>query len=85
MVEEVGSFRPDRLPELGVGDRVVAVHNLGGLLRPTVRRGTAGVVIECTEDGTLHVAFANGRTLKLHPDDVALPDPRDDPDPGNER
>ncbi len=75
----MGSFTWDRLPELDVGDRVVAVHHLGGFVRPKVRRGTAGVVVERSPDGTLQVSFASGHTLALHPDDVSLPDPRDLP------
>jgi hypothetical protein len=75
----MGSFTPDRLPELDVGDRVVAVHHLGGFIRPKVRRGSPGVVVARTPDGTLQVTFTTGHTLALAPDAVALPDPGDLP------
>lgn len=77
----MGGYRADRLPELNVGDRVVAVHHLGGVVRRPVRRGTAGVVVERPSDGRLTVTFATGHTLQVNPADVALPDPRDPPPP----
>lgn len=73
------AFPPDRVSELDVGDRVVAVHHLGGFFRRLVPRGTGGVVVERTVDGTLRVAFSTGHALRVDPTDVALPDPRDDP------
>lgn len=73
------SCPPDRLPVLDVGDRVVAVHHLGGYFRRLVPRGTAGVVVDRAVDGSLGVAFATGHTLRVDPTDVALPDPRDPP------
>ncbi|PZS14468.1 MAG: hypothetical protein DLM57_14445 [Pseudonocardiales bacterium] len=72
------SFPPERVPELDVGDRVVAVHHLGGYFRRPVPRGTTGVVVDRTADGSLGLAFATGHTLRVDPNDVALPDPRDD-------
>ncbi len=69
----------DRPPELDVGDRVVALHRLGGLLRPTVPRGTPGLIIARDTTATLTVRFTNGQTLNVDPADVALPDPRDTP------
>ncbi|MGI8868361.1 MAG: hypothetical protein ACR2F6_05790 [Mycobacteriales bacterium] len=72
------SFPPDRVPELDVGDRVVAVHHLGGYFRRLVPRDTAGVVVHRAVDGSLGVAFATGHTLRVDPTNVALPDPRDD-------
>jgi len=77
----MGALPPDRLPEVDVGDRVVAVHHLGGVVRRPVGRGTVGVVVERAGDGSLTVAFASGHTLRVDPDDVALPDPRDLPPP----
>ncbi len=72
-----GDRTPGSIPEVGVGDHVAARSHLGGILRPTVQRGTAGIVIARTPDGTLHVAFATGPTLKLDPLDVR---PLDDDD-----
>ena len=70
----------DGPPELDVGDRVVALHRLGGFLRAAVPRGTHGVIIaRDTAPATLTVRFTNGRTLNVDPADVALPDPRDTP------
>ncbi len=71
---------PDRPPELDVGDRVVAVHSLGGFLRARVSRGMAGVVVARSRaGGGVRVVFTNGRALDVDPDDVVLPDPREDP------
>lgn len=70
---------PDRPPELDIGDRVVAVHSLGGFLRARVSRGMAGVVVARTSAGGVRVVFTHGRTLDVDPDDVALPDPRGAP------
>ena len=75
----MGSLTPDRLPELDVRDRVVAVHHLGGFIRVKVRRGSPGAVVDHSPDGTLTGTFASGLTLAVHADDVALPDPRDPP------
>ncbi len=65
----------DRPAEMDVGDRVVALHPLGGFVRAKVPRGTAGVVAARDTAGGLRVRFANGRTLDVDPADVALPDP----------
>ena len=70
---------PDRPPELDVGDRVVALHRLGGFFRARVSRGMAGVVVARNMAAGLRVSFTNGRTLDVEPADVALPDPRDAP------
>lgn len=67
----------DGPPELDIGDRVVAVHRLGGHLRPTVPRDMHGIIIARDSAATLTVRFANGHTLNVDPADVALPDPRD--------
>ena len=75
----MSSFIPDRRPELDVGDRAVAVQHLGGFIRPKVRRGTAGTVVERSPEGTLRVTFASRPTLAVHPYDLSLPDPRDAP------
>ncbi len=76
----MATFPPDRLPELDAGDRVMSVHHLGGVVCRPLRRGTVGVVVE-RAGGGLTVAFATGHTLRVDPDDVALPDPRDLPPP----
>ena len=55
-----------------VGDRVVAIHHLGGVLRRRVRRGSVGVVMERGSNGTLRVNFDAGSVLDVHPADVAL-------------
>lgn len=65
------SFPPDRVPEFDVGDRVVAVHHLGGYFRRLVPRDTVG-------SWSTGVAFATGHPLRVDPTDVALPHPRDD-------
>jgi len=70
---------PDRPPELDVGDRVVALHSLGGFFRTRVSRGTAGIVVARNTTAGFRVSFTNGRTLDVDPTDVALPDPRDAP------
>ena len=55
---------------IDVGDRITVRHNFGGFLRPTVRRGTTGIVTRRTLDGTLYVAFPNAPTLVLQLRDV---------------
>ena len=60
---------------LDVGDRVTARHHLGGFLRPTVRRGTTGIITARDPNGTLHATFTNGRALVLDPTDVTLHQP----------
>ncbi|WP_143051374.1 hypothetical protein [Rhodococcus koreensis] len=57
---------------LDVGDRVLAAADLGGFLRPRIRRGTPGVVIGCRFDGLLAVHFANGRVQHASPDELQL-------------
>lgn len=57
---------------LDVGDRVIAAADLGGFLRPHIRRGTPGVVIGCGFDGLLTVHFANGRVQHASPDELLL-------------
>lgn len=66
----------DGPPELDVGDRVVALHPLGGFWRARVPRGTPGVIVARDRTATLTVRFTNGRTLNVDPAEVALPDPR---------
>ena len=66
---------PDTRGPIDVGDRVTARHHLGGVLRPTVRRGHPGIVTLRTGNGTLHVAFTDGPTLALDPDDVTFARP----------
>jgi len=70
---------PDRPPELDVGDRVVALHSLGGFFRTRVSRGTARIVVARNTTAGFRASFTNGRTLDVDPTDVALPDPRDAP------
>ncbi len=72
------SFPPDRIPELDVGDRVVAAHHLGGYFRRLVPRDTVGAVVDRPVDRSLGVAFATGHPLRMDPTDVALTGPRDD-------
>ncbi len=74
-------FPADRPPEVDVGEHLLAVHHLGGTVRRPGRRGASGVVVTRGDDGGIAVAFATGHTLRAHPDDVALPDPRDLPPP----
>lgn len=69
-VTEYESTPRDRAVD--VADRVVARHHLGRIFRAPVRHGTAGVVTARGPDGALQVAFVNGYTLRLHPDDVDL-------------
>ncbi|WP_037232040.1 hypothetical protein [Rhodococcus wratislaviensis] len=57
---------------LDLGDRVIAAVDLGGFLRPRIRRGTRGVVIGCGFDGLLTVHFANGRVQHASPDELLL-------------
>jgi hypothetical protein len=45
-----------------VGDWVVALGDIGGVLTPRVRKGSAGVVTSRIPDGRLAVRFEYGRT-----------------------
>ncbi len=62
---------PDSAPAVDVGDYVAARSHLGGILRPTVRRGTAGTVTARTPEGSLYVTLSTGHSMKLDPLDVA--------------
>ncbi|ELB93677.1 hypothetical protein Rwratislav_07750 [Rhodococcus wratislaviensis IFP 2016] len=64
---DAGSGEP-----LDIGDREIAAADLGGFLRPRIRRGTPGVVIGCTSNGLLTVHFANGRVQHASPDELIL-------------
>ena len=76
-VKITGNHDPASAPAVCVGDYVAARSHLGGILRPTVRRGTAGTVIARTPDGSLDVTFATGHSMRLDPLDVALIDDDD--------
>lgn len=47
----------DEPPRFDVGDRVVAVENIGGFLRPRVAKGSRGIVIAVLPDFNLRVRF----------------------------
>lgn len=68
---------PDRPRELDVGDRVLALHSLGGFLRPRVSAGMAGIVVSRHPAAGVRVRFVNGCILDVDGADVGLPDPRD--------
>lgn len=48
---------------LSPGDPVRTSRDIPGLLRTLVLRGTAGVVLELRQYGTVVVRFDNGRTV----------------------
>ncbi len=62
----------DEPPRFDVGDRVVAVENLGGFLRPRVSRRSRGIVIAVLPDHNLRVHFDNDVVEVARPAQLAL-------------
>jgi len=58
-------------PRFDVGDRVIAVENIGGRLRPRVARHSRGVVIARMLSGEFQVHFEGDHTEVLGPEKLA--------------
>jgi len=58
-----------------LGDRVVAVEDLGGFFWPKVRRGSSGIVIGYGPRVTVLVHFAGRHTMCVQPESVIVLDP----------
>jgi hypothetical protein len=57
------------------GDRVLAAHDIGGMFRPRVPRGSAGIIIELTGHGRLIVHFTGKHRVIVDTDDVTIAPP----------
>ncbi len=64
-----GARRPDP-PRFEPGDRVRAAQGIGGMLRPRVRRDTAGIVTELAPQGRFVVHFTTGHREVVDADDL---------------
>jgi len=58
-------------PRFDVGDRVIAVENVGGRLRPRVARHSRGVVIARMLSGEFQGHFEGDHTEVLGPEKLA--------------
>ena len=58
-------------PRFDVGDRVIAVENIGGRLRPGVTRHSQGVVIARLPSGEFQVHFDGDHTEVVGPEKLA--------------
>jgi hypothetical protein len=61
------SSRTPEPPRFEVGDRVVAISDIGGVWRPRVRRRTRGIVIARAPGGELEVHFDGDRKELVDP------------------
>ncbi len=66
---DVGFEEP---PRFDIGDRVVAVENIGGYLRPRVAKRSRGIVIAVLPDQNLSVRFETNVTEVVRPAQLAL-------------
>jgi len=59
------------------GDRVVAAQRIGGIVNPSIRKGTRGVVTAVAfyaDEVIVTVAFSNGRIKTMSPDQITAAD-----------
>jgi len=66
-----GTSQPDP-PRFETGDRVLAAHHIGGVFRPRVLDGTAGIVIKLTAQGRLIVHFAGEHREVVDAEDITF-------------
>jgi hypothetical protein len=69
-----GAYPPDTAG-FETGDRVLAAHDIGGMFRPRIPRGTGGIIIELTPHGRLVVHFTGGHRVTIDTDDVTIAPP----------
>lgn len=62
----------DEPPRFEVGDRVVAVENVGGFLRPRVAKRSSGIVIAVLPDHSVRVRFDTDAIEVVRPSQLAL-------------
>lgn len=53
------------------GDRVMATREIGGVLRPGVRKGTRGVVVTAGWLGPTRVNFEGAGEIEVRDDEIA--------------
>lgn len=62
----------DEPPRFDIGDRVVAVENIGGFLRPRVAKRSRGIVIAVLPDQRIGVRFETDVIEVVRPAQLAL-------------